>query len=203
MDINSKEIGKIAEALSKAQLSFGKASKKSSNPFFKAFFADMESVVDACQIQLSEHGLSFTSSAMMIETQHFLVGTLMHTSGEWLRTFVPLFFKGDMQSYGSALTYSRRYALASLCNVVTQDDDGEAAVDRITENQAKIFEGMLEQLKDPSLKEKIFKHLDIKETKFMTKTQFDNTIRNLRSKIDEKKPKDTEPTGTPRNGVSV
>ena len=38
--------------------------------------------------------------------------------------------KQDMPSLGSAITYARRYALLLLCNIVPEDDDGNAAANR-------------------------------------------------------------------------
>jgi hypothetical protein len=41
---------------------------------------------------------------------------------------IPLFIaKTDMQAFGSALTYARRYALVCVLNLATEDDDGKAA----------------------------------------------------------------------------
>jgi hypothetical protein len=66
---------------------------------------------------------------------------LLHTSGEWVRGNIPLKpmrqvkDKGweasdDPQSYGSCLTYARRYAMAAITGVATEDDDGNAATGR-------------------------------------------------------------------------
>lgn len=55
---------------------------------------------------------------------------LVHASGQWLECD-PLTIpaaKQDAQSYGSALTYGRRYSLQAVAGVVSEeDDDGEAA----------------------------------------------------------------------------
>ena len=55
--------------------------------------------------------------------------TLLHTSGQFVSSAVPLAYNpASMQSLGSAITYARRYALAALVGVVTEaDDDGNAA----------------------------------------------------------------------------
>jgi hypothetical protein len=36
----------------------------------------------------------------------------------------------DPQSYGSCITYARRYAMAAITGVATEDDDGNAATGR-------------------------------------------------------------------------
>ena len=38
--------------------------------------------------------------------------------------------KQDPQAYGSAITYSRRYALAAFLGVIQEDDDAEGAMNR-------------------------------------------------------------------------
>lgn len=128
MEINSPTITKICEALTSAQGSMEKASKDSKNPHFKSSYADITSMIDASQKYLSENGISFTSSVVPIDGSFFLIGSLMHTSGEWIRTYIPLLMgKNDMQALGSSITYARRQALSSLCNIATEDDDGSKA----------------------------------------------------------------------------
>jgi hypothetical protein len=53
---------------------------------------------------------------------------LAHASGEWMRgtLTIPL-GKADAHGYGSAVTYSRRFALAAFVGVAPEDDDGNAA----------------------------------------------------------------------------
>ena len=45
----SESIGKLAEALSKAQGKMKGAAKDSANPFFKSRYADLASIWDACR----------------------------------------------------------------------------------------------------------------------------------------------------------
>ena len=53
---------------------------------------------------------------------------LGHISGETLKCRVPLIVqKNDMQGYGSAVTYARRYGLMSMAGIAPEDDDGNAA----------------------------------------------------------------------------
>jgi len=128
----SPTIGKLAEALAKAQSTMGHAMKDASNPFFKSKYADLTSVAEACRKQLAENAIAVTQTTSMNEAgQPILVTTLMHSSGEWIKGFMPvLASKNDAQAFGSALSYARRYALAAIASVCTSDDDGEAAVGR-------------------------------------------------------------------------
>jgi hypothetical protein len=55
-------------------------------------------------------------------------------SGEWIESTwqIPV-GKQDPQGLGSAISYARRYALASAIGVVQDDDDGNAAMPRQTQ----------------------------------------------------------------------
>lgn len=60
-----------------------------------------------------------------------LVTKLVHgESGQWQSSLMVMPLpKNDPQGYGSALTYARRYGLATLVGLVSEiDDDGEAAM---------------------------------------------------------------------------
>jgi hypothetical protein len=125
----SVEIAKLAEALSKAQASVEGAVKGKVNPAFRTKYADLASVWDACREALTTNGLSVIQSPGPISDGRMEMTTmLLHASGEWVRgsLTIPL-GKVDAQSYGSATTYARRYALAAFVGVAPDDDDGNAA----------------------------------------------------------------------------
>ena len=75
-EISSPTIGKITEALSKAQGKIENAVKDSRNPFFKSSYADLSSVMAVTKEPLSSNGLSFTSSIVQDSGTNFLVCTL-------------------------------------------------------------------------------------------------------------------------------
>lgn len=50
----SESIAELATALSKAQSEIEGAAKDKNNPFFKAKYADLSSVWDACKTQLTK-----------------------------------------------------------------------------------------------------------------------------------------------------
>jgi len=53
---------------------------------------------------------------------------LMHSSGEWISGELEMNpVKNDPQGIGSAITYARRYTLAGIAGIATEDDDGNAA----------------------------------------------------------------------------
>lgn len=122
----SAGIKELAAALAKAQAEIKGAVKDSANPFFKSSYADLQSVWDACRAPLTKNGLSVAQTTDIFNDKPVLVTTLMHSSGEWLRGTLPISpVKNDPQALGSAITYARRYALASMVGVYQTDDIGD------------------------------------------------------------------------------
>lgn len=133
----SPTVGKIAEALAKAQMDIIGAVKDSNNPFFKSKYSDLASVWDACHKQLNSQGIGIVQ--LFRKSEDIVVDTLLiHSSGEWLRSTLEMKPKtNDPQGKGSASTYARRYALAAITGVCPLDDDGEAAMGRTVNSAAK------------------------------------------------------------------
>ena len=127
----SNVIGALAAALSKVQGAMVGAVKDSSNPFFKSKYADLSSVWDACRVQLAANNLCVIQTTAEAADGAVLITTLAHSSGEWIRSVLPIKVKDNSpQAQGSGLTYARRYALAAIVGVSQIDDDAEAAQGR-------------------------------------------------------------------------
>ena len=123
------EMKSIATSLAAAQINMGKALKQSNNPHFRSKYADLGSVMDACLPALNEHGIAVIQPTGEDEQGRFVETILIHgESGEQLSCRVPLIVsKNDMQGYGSAVTYARRYGLMAMAGIAPEDDDGNAA----------------------------------------------------------------------------
>jgi len=135
--IQSETIGKLAEALARAQAVIENAKKESDNPFFKSKYADLSSIWEACRKPLTDNGLSIVQSPVFLTEHPDMVGLdtrLCHSSGEWLEGRIVMKpVKSDPQSYGSCLTYLRRYSLQSFISICAEvDDDGNAATGKKT-----------------------------------------------------------------------
>lgn len=117
-------------ALAAAQSEMGKALKDSENPHFKSKYADLSSVVNACFPALTRNGIAVLQPPYDDETGRYVKTILVHgKSGETSECRVPLIIgKNDMQGYGSAVTYARRYGLMAMAGIAPDDDDGNAAV---------------------------------------------------------------------------
>lgn len=119
----------IATALAKAQTNMGKALKQANNPHFRNKYADLGNVMDACLPALNEAGIALIQPTGEDEHGRYVETILIHgESGEQLTCRVPLIVsKNDMQGYGSAVTYARRYGLMAMAGIAPEDDDGHAA----------------------------------------------------------------------------
>jgi hypothetical protein len=129
----------IGSALAAAQMQMGKALKSANNPHFKSKYADLTSVMDACLPALNAEGIAVIQPTTDDETGRYVETVLIHgATGESLKCRVPLIVaKNDMQGYGSAVTYARRYGLMSMAGIAPEDDDGNAAVAAAPKAEAK------------------------------------------------------------------
>lgn len=132
---NSEQINELAVALNKAQADFMVAKKDAKNSFFKSKYATLNAVYEAVAEALLKNGLSVIQPIVgdAVET------TLVHTSGQFITSSCPIVCakQNDPQAMGSAITYARRYSLASLLGVMTdEDDDGEKAMARPAPKQS-------------------------------------------------------------------
>lgn len=118
----------LFQALAAAQTEMGPALKDSTNPAFKTRYADLASVMAACLPALNKHGIAVLQPPCEVEGTRYVKTILAHESGETAECLVPLIIgKNDMQGYGSAVTYARRYGLMAMAGVAPDDDDGNAA----------------------------------------------------------------------------
>lgn len=132
----STQISDIAAAFSKAQGEFPAIGHNRDNTFFKSSYADLHAIVSVIRPVLSKNGLSYTQFTVIKEAGEIVLHTrLMHTSGQWIETrsrIIPE--KGDVQSYGRAVSYHKRYALMGLLGLTasndSSDDDAEGLMEK-------------------------------------------------------------------------
>ncbi len=120
-------------AFIKAQGEMTRAPKKASNPHLKSKYADLASVWEAAYPAFHANGFGISQppvppqvpGACAVKTK------LLHISGGTISATLELpLAQQTPQGFGSALTYARRYGLATLTGVITEDDDGHAASNR-------------------------------------------------------------------------
>lgn len=128
----SDQINEIAGALAKAQATMTPAIKDATNPAFRSKYADLTAVWEACRKPLTANGIATVQDVEATENGIAVTTRLTHTSGQWIE-FGPLVVptaKKDAHGVGSATSYGRRYALSAAVGIVSDDDDGNAAVGR-------------------------------------------------------------------------
>lgn len=116
-------------ALAAAQAEMGPALKDAVNPAFKSKYADLASVMAACMPALNKHGIALLQPTYDDEGGMYVKTMLVHgESGETAECRTRLIIgKNDMQGYGSAITYARRYGLMGMVGIAPEDDDGNDA----------------------------------------------------------------------------
>lgn len=122
-----RSLGKIAEALSKAQATMSGAKKHSKNPYFNSKYSDLASVFEAIREPLTSNGLAVSQSIDVVDGKQVIRTMLLHVSGEYLESTMFLPVESNPQKLGSAITYYRRYSLMAICGLPAEDDDGNAA----------------------------------------------------------------------------
>jgi len=138
----SKEINEIASALAKAQGTIKNPVKSATNPFFKSKYSTLESVIDSIRESLSNNGIALVQVIESVEGKTTINTTLLHSSGQFIGgTYQVNPVKNDPQSYGSAITYGRRYALLGIMGIAPSDDDdgNKASHNHQAENHNKML----------------------------------------------------------------
>lgn len=185
----------IATALAVAQSNMGKALKSASNPHFKSKYADLASVVDACIPALNDCGIAVIQPTTDDEAGRFVETILIHgESGEVLKCRVPLIVgKNDMQGYGSAVTYARRYGLMSMAGIAPEDDDGNAASKSPPAEVRKITPDQYIELRDAAVEaevdeRKICDAFDAPSFHQFPAIKFESAMKRLKATIEANKP---------------
>jgi|TARA_R110002051_G_scaffold74105_3_gene134961 hypothetical protein len=98
------------------------------NPHFKSKYVTLAGLIESLFPVLSSHGIH----VLQVGEAESLLTIVTHKAGGSLEFRSPMPPLGDLQKYGSALTYQRRYALASLFSIAGQEDDDANSAERVT-----------------------------------------------------------------------
>lgn len=125
----SESIQNLAAALSKAQAELPPVKFDSVNPFLKNKYASLGAVIEAARATIAKHGLSVSQLTFGEDGTAGVETVLMHTSGEWISNSISMPIgeekgKSSAQVAGSIVTYLRRYSLASILGIYS-DEDGD------------------------------------------------------------------------------
>lgn len=130
MEKNEKN---IYQRLSDFREDVGKVAKDGSNPAFRSKYATLPGILEAIQEPLRKNGLTFVQwlnssedGSVALTTEIVLVDD--YEAPGLTSTSVMKPADSKPQTYGSLITYARRYGLVTLLGLnVDDDDDGNAA----------------------------------------------------------------------------
>jgi len=131
LELASPQIGKLAEALAAAQAVVTQPqknrvakvrSRKGEASSYEYRYADLSDVIDAIREPFSKHGLAFTQPIFPVAGKPCLVTTLLHSSGQWIRSIYPLPGAMSSQEMLGNITYGRRYSLCAIAGISGETD---------------------------------------------------------------------------------
>lgn len=131
------------------QKKIGIIKKDSKNPHFKNTYASLTQILSEVKPLLTECGLILIQPISLEG-----VGTTIidFETGEKIETVISLPTNLSPQQLGSAITYFRRYTLASLLSLEIDDDDAQSTVvkpaDKLPELTADKFEAMVKAINE-------------------------------------------------------
>ena len=132
----SSDIAKLAHALVQAQKVLANPPRNrevqvrtKTGGTYTFRYATLDQIMDVARPALGEAGLCVLQPIVSTEKGPVLVTRLLHESGQWMECEIPLPRLGeDLQGFGSAVTYVRRYAVSAMLNITAdEDDDGNTA----------------------------------------------------------------------------
>ena len=126
----SEKIGAIAQAIVKAQAEMPKLLADSDNPYYKSKYIALADLIKEVRPVLAKYGLAIIQGVSGDGEKAVIITTrIIHESGEWIEEAftMPVVAKGAKeatpQDYGAAVTYARRYSLAGILGVASEEDD--------------------------------------------------------------------------------
>lgn len=170
MELNTIDIqGKhINEKLFNLQQEIGGISKLESNPFYNSKYFDINSLIKQLNPLLLKHKLLLLQP---IEDNKVVTKIICVESNSDVSSFLTIPAVSDPQKLGGAITYLRRYTLASLLGLQAEDDDANSASGLKKNKQTKVIpmSGVDRQTSDKGLLNKP-KWID---------AHFDKTVKKL------------------------
>lgn len=167
-----------------------------------ASFARWEDIDAAIRPLLEGEGfaLSFRTQPRPNEGGGLIVTcVLMHVAGHSTETSIPVPLdtsggKNNIQGYGSALSYGKRYTTCAALNIITEGEDEDGKIiaapptdaDEISETQALEIEALLIKTKVP--RAEFMAHYGIDSLLKMTNAQSAEALRRLRARLAKMEP---------------
>lgn len=143
----AKTESSIYKKIFNLQSEIGAISKDANNPFFKSKYFDINSLIK----QL--HPLLIKNELVLLQpcVDGAVKSIISDMNGISIESSLQLPTNLDAQKIGSAITYYRRYTLASLLGLQAEDDDGNKASSKdyntLTEPKQTLTKEVLDKMK--------------------------------------------------------
>ena len=142
---SSQHLDKLFEAKSKALGQMRNAPRTCKSHY--GMYADLATIWDTIRKPLAENGLDVIQTFVQggDDGSILLVTTLGHSSGQFIRSFLPI--KGNLQpqQLAATATYLKRIELAAIVGVAAEDDDDGVEANKAAESAAVVDESRIEQ----------------------------------------------------------
>ena len=126
----STSIATISKALAAVSADLRNPASDATNHGFKSKFLSLVKLIDSLRAPLHAHGIIVLQPVSSpVAGRVRVTTTLLHSSGEWMSSTADLASGATAQSFGTAVSYLRRYTLQAMLGVsgdADADDDGEA-----------------------------------------------------------------------------
>ena len=136
----SENIKNLAQALAKAQSEIGNPTNTAtakvptkSGSSYSYSYTPLPDILDHVKPTLAKHGLSVLQSGITAEQGIGVQTILLHESGEWVElppVLAPVNGSTTPQDIGGILTYFRRYQMAGIAGIASDDDDDASGASR-------------------------------------------------------------------------
>ena len=115
---------KVLSKLAAISAAVGSVQKSSTNPYFNSKYIEINDLLEVLSKPLADNNLTILQPLSSVEGRPAIETLVIdNDSGETYSSTFPITDLPDPQKMGSAITYSRRYALISLLSLQQLDDD--------------------------------------------------------------------------------
>ena len=120
----SRETAELNTALAKAYSEYSPITYNRINPYYKSEYADLEVIMDMVRPILAKNGLVVTQRTLLeVSGTTILQTRLWHSTGQWIESRARIIpSKNDYHTYGSAMSYMKRYQIMAMLNITVTDD---------------------------------------------------------------------------------
>lgn len=136
----SESIDQLCKALAAAQSEFINPEKNKTAKIrtkdggsYSYNYADLPSMIESSRKALAKAGLSHCSTMVDSPDALYVTMRLMHESGQWIESHIPVRSWSDEKNLAAQVTYYRRYLYQSLIGVAADEDlDGTPDIEGAT-----------------------------------------------------------------------